>query len=96
MSALISQLFCFHLHRFVNSFASFYYMAFILRFTSTGCDETYGDDETQACLFELKINLIIILGERLVIGQITEVGTNSNPPAASYSTTRSHLLKHRS
>ena len=48
-------------------------MAFILRFTSTGCDETYGDDETQACLFELKINLIIILGERLVIGQITEV-----------------------
>ena len=72
-------------------------MAFILRFTSDGCDKTYGDVETQACLFELKINLVIILGERLVIGQITEVGTNSNPPAARYSTMRSHLLKtHRS
>ena len=92
MNALSSKLFCFDHHRFVNSFASFYYMAFIMQFTSSGCDKTYDDDETQACLFELKINLVIIFGERLVVGQITEVELDRKPLAARPSTIHSRPL----
>mmetsp|Transcript_23431 Transcript_23431/g.62937 ORF Transcript_23431/g.62937 Transcript_23431/m.62937 type:complete len:1015 (+) Transcript_23431:163-3207(+) len=79
--SLISKLFMF---QFVNSFASFYYMAFVQEWIGGGCDgyddDVPMDDEvkkqramSEACMSSLMINLVIIFGQRLVVGQLTEV-----------------------
>ena len=70
--------------QFVNSFASFYYMAFVQEWIGGGCDgyddDVPMDDEvkkqramSEACMSSLMINLVIIFGQRLVVGQLTEV-----------------------
>lgn len=61
--ALIGKLFAF---QFVNSYASFYYIAFIAIHTEPATEE--GD-----IMYLLCLNLAIIFGSRLVVGNFTEV-----------------------
>jgi hypothetical protein len=66
---MITKIFMF---QFVNSYASFFYIAFIA--------ESLGDCPESGCMSTLAINLAIIFGTRLVVGNIMELVL----PYASY------------
>ena len=59
---MISKIFFF---QFVNSYASFFYLAFIA--------ETMGDCPDSGCMSLLAINLAIIFGSRLLTGNLLEL-----------------------
>ena len=59
---MISKIFLF---QFVNSYASFFYLAFIA--------ESMGDCSGSGCMSSLTINLATIFGTRLVVGNIMEL-----------------------
>jgi uncharacterized protein YoxC len=69
--SLISKIFLF---QFVNSYASFFFLAFIAEFMG-GCQvDNQGDDSAGGdCMFPLTLNLAIIFGSRLAVGNITEL-----------------------
>lgn len=60
---MITKIFWF---QFVNSYASFFYLAFIA--------ESLGDCPEDGCMKGLTINLAIIFGTRLIVGNIMELG----------------------
>lgn len=60
--SMIAKIFLF---QFVNSYASFFYLAFVAEFV--------GDCEGEACMSSLAINLAIIFGTRLASGYITGI-----------------------
>lgn len=60
---MITKIFWF---QFVNSYASFFYLAFIA--------ESLGDCPVDGCMKGLTINLAIIFGTRLIVGNIMELG----------------------
>ena len=60
--SMITKIFLF---QFVNSYASFFYLAFIA--------ESMGDCSGSACMSGLTINLATIFGTRLVVGNIMEL-----------------------
>jgi hypothetical protein len=62
--------------QFVNSYASFFYIAFIAPYqpASPGAaDDWKGDCGAKNCMIPLATNLAIIFGTRLVVGNITEL-----------------------
>ena len=59
---MITKLFMF---QFVNSYASFFYLAFIA--------ESTGDCEGSGCMSSLAVNLAIIFGTRLFVGNFMEL-----------------------
>ena len=59
---MVTKLFMF---QFVNSYASFFYVAFI--------SESLGECDRSTCMSSLATNLGIIFGSRLVIGNLTEL-----------------------
>lgn len=59
---MITKIFLF---QFVNSYASFFYLAFIA--------EQLGDCPAGGCMSSLAINLAIIFGSRLVTGNLFEL-----------------------
>ena len=61
--SMITKLFVF---QFVNSYASFFYLAFFAQYFDSEC----GDD---GCMSVLAINLAIVYGSRLITGNITEL-----------------------
>jgi hypothetical protein len=60
--SIIVKIFVF---QFVNSYASFFYLAFVA--------EAFGDCPSDGCMSTLAINLAIIFGSRLVSGNIVEL-----------------------
>ena len=60
--SMIGKIFMF---QFVNSYASFFFLAFVAKYLPGGC----GGD----CMETLAINLGIIYGSRLVVGNIMEL-----------------------
>lgn len=62
--ALIVKLFAF---QFVNSYASFFYIAFLKNIAGDPC-------ENDSCMSELSMALAIIFGTRLFVGNLQEVG----------------------
>jgi len=60
---MITKIFWF---QFVNSYASFFYLAFIA--------ESLGDCPVDGCMKGLTINLAIIFGTRLIVGNVMELG----------------------
>ena len=61
--SMITKIFMF---QFVNSFASFFFLAFVAKYIEGGCAD--GD-----CMKALSLNLAIIFGTRLVVGNLTEM-----------------------
>jgi anoctamin-10/anoctamin-7 len=61
--SMITKLFVF---QFVNSYASFFYLAFFAQYFGAEC----GDD---GCMTVLALNLAIVYGSRLVTGNLTEL-----------------------
>ncbi len=61
--SMITKLFVF---QFVNSYASFFYLAFFAQYFGGEC----GDD---GCMTVLAVNLAIVYGSRLVTGNLTEL-----------------------
>jgi hypothetical protein len=59
---MITKIFLF---QFVNSYASFFYLAFVA--------EALGDCPEGGCMSTLTINLAIIFGSRLVTGNLLEL-----------------------
>jgi hypothetical protein len=59
---MITKIFLF---QFVNSYASFFYLAFIA--------ESMGDCSGSGCMSGLTINLAMIFGTRLVVGNVMEL-----------------------
>eukprot|EP00604_Paraphysomonas_vestita_P001703 CAMPEP_0174817746 /NCGR_PEP_ID=MMETSP1107-20130205/254_1 /TAXON_ID=36770 /ORGANISM="Paraphysomonas vestita, Strain GFlagA" /LENGTH=652 /DNA_ID=CAMNT_0016028733 /DNA_START=1071 /DNA_END=3029 /DNA_ORIENTATION=+ len=71
--SMISKLFLF---QFVNSYASFFYIAFVAPYTPASDDNNddwEGDCGAPNCMVPLAINLAIIFGTRLTVGNITEL-----------------------
>lgn len=64
--SMIMKLFFF---QFINSYASFFFLAFVAEYVQGGC----GSGES-ACLKNLAVNLAIIFGTRIVVGNALEVG----------------------
>ena len=64
--SLIVKLFFF---QFINSYTSFFFLAFIARWIPDGC----GEGEAN-CMDALGMNVTVIFGSRLVIGVLTNVG----------------------
>jgi hypothetical protein len=61
--SMITKIFLF---QFVNSYASFFFLAFLAKYIEGGCPE-------QDCMMSLSNNLAIIYGTRLVVGNLTEL-----------------------
>ncbi len=61
--SMITKIFLF---QFVNSYASFFYLAFLAKYIDGGCPDNN-------CMKSLSSNLAIIFGTRLVVGNITEL-----------------------
>lgn len=54
------------LFQFVNSYASFFYLAFVAEYIEGGCQDNN-------CMESLAINLAVIYGTRLFVGNLTEL-----------------------
>lgn len=61
--SMITKIFLF---QFVNSYASFFFLAFIAKYVEGGCPDNN-------CMKSLSSNLAIIYGTRLVVGNLTEL-----------------------
>ncbi|CAM9259913.1 unnamed protein product, partial [Ectocarpus fasciculatus] len=67
--AMIQKLFVF---QFVNSYSSFFYLAFVATSTSAN-DDAKAECSGSDCMIPLSINLLIIFGSRLATGNLTEL-----------------------
>lgn len=61
--SMISKIFLF---QFVNSYASFFYLAFVAKYLEGGCG-------VSDCMESLAVNLGIIYGSRLITGNLLEL-----------------------
>jgi hypothetical protein len=62
--SMITKIFLF---QFVNSYASFFFLAFVAQYIEGGCPDN-------DCMKALAINLAVIYGTRLVVGNLMELG----------------------
>jgi hypothetical protein len=67
--SMVSKLFVF---QFVNSYSSFFFLAFVATSTNPD-DDALAECSGSACMVPLSLNLAIIFGSRLLTGNLTEL-----------------------